>query len=138
MHRGGFLNIFLIMAAITLLLDVYVFFGLRTFVKDWQSIQLRRVVLWGYLLISVGVTVLFLLGVNSYSTAKGMTPYHEWMLSLLLVFFITKLIFVIVLLIGDLGRFFYGIGDRVISGKKKQVNPFSRHAASSLVRRRYW
>jgi uncharacterized protein len=86
MHRGGFLNLFLIIAAITLLFDVYVFYGLRTFVKDWQSIQLRRVVLWGYLLISVGVTALFLLGVGSYTTAKGMTPYHEWMLSLLLTF----------------------------------------------------
>ena len=124
MHRGGFLSIFLIMAAITLLLDIYVFFGLRTIVKDWQSLQLRRVVLWGYLFISVGVTILFLLGVNSYSTAKGMTPYHEWMLSLLLVFFITKLIFVIVLFIGDLGRLFYGIGDRVINGEKKAGKPF--------------
>lgn len=124
MHRGGFLNIFLIIAAITLLFDVYVFYGLRTFVKDWQSIQLRRVVLWGYLLVSVGVTALFLLGVNSYSTAKGMTPYHEWMLSLLLTFFITKLVFVIVLAIGDLGRLLYGIGDRVIGGEKKAGEPF--------------
>ena len=124
MHRGGFLTIFLIMAAITLLLDVYVFFGLRTLVKGWRSIQLKRLALWGYLLISVGVTILFLLGVGSYSTARGMTPYHEWMLSLLLTFFITKLIFVIILLIGDLGRFFYGIGDLVIGGKKKKNEPF--------------
>jgi uncharacterized protein len=124
MHRGGFLNLFLIIAAITLLFDVYVFYGLRTFVKDWQSIQLRRVVLWGYLLISVGVTALFLLGVGSYTTAKGMTPYHEWMLSLLLTFLITKFVFVIVLAIGDLGRLLYGIGDRVISGEKKAGAPF--------------
>ncbi len=124
MHRGGFLNIFLIVAAITLLLDVYVFFGLRTLVKGWRSIQLKRVVLLGYPFISVGVTILFLLGVGSYSTAKGMTPYHEWMLSLLLTFFITKLIFVIILLIGDLGRFFYGMGDFVIGGKKKKNESF--------------
>jgi hypothetical protein len=112
------------MAAITLLLDVYVFFGLRTLVKGWQSIRLKRIVLLGYPLISVGITILFLLGVGSYSTARGMTPYHEWMLSLLLTFFITKLIFVIILLIGDLGRFFYGIGDFVIGGKKKKNEPF--------------
>jgi predicted MPP superfamily phosphohydrolase len=124
MHRGGFFKIFLVMAAITLLLDVYVFFGIRTFVRGWQSQLLRRVVLWGYLLISVGITALFLLGFNSYSTAKGMTPFHEWMLSLFITFLITKIFFALVLVIGDLGRLFYGVGDRVIGGEKKAGEPF--------------
>src|SRR6185312_12738674 len=106
MHRGGFIRIFLIIAAISLLLDWYVFYGLKTFVKDWKSVRLKRVVLWGYLFISIGITVLFLAGTGSFSTAKGMTPYHEWMLSLLITFFITKIIFSLVLLIGDIGRLF--------------------------------
>jgi hypothetical protein len=45
--------------------------------------------------ISVGVTLLFIAGFGSFSTAKGMTPFHEWMLSLLLTFFVTKLFFII-------------------------------------------
>lgn len=65
--------------------------------------------LWCYLLISVGVTVVFVSGFGSFSTAKGMTPYHEWMLSLFLTFFITKLFFIIILSLGDLGRFIIGI-----------------------------
>lgn len=111
MHRGGFLNVFLIIAAITLLMDWYVIHGLRTLVADWQSRPLRLMVLWGYGIISVGVTVVFMLGFNSYSTAQGMTPFHEWMLSLLLTFFVTKLVFIIVLSLGDLGRFIYGLVD---------------------------
>jgi predicted MPP superfamily phosphohydrolase len=38
-----------------------------------------------------------------------MTPFHEWMFSLFLMFLVTKLIFVLVLFLGDIGRFFYGI-----------------------------
>jgi len=125
MHRGGFIRIFLIIAAITLLLDWYVFYGLKTFVKDWKSLRLKRVVLWGYLLISVGVTMLFIVGVSSMNTARGMTPYHEWMLSLLITLFITKIIFSLVLLIGDIVRLFYGIGDYAINREsRKPDEPF--------------
>jgi predicted MPP superfamily phosphohydrolase len=124
MHAGGFLKIFLIMAAITLLLDWYVFYGLRTFVGDWQSQRLRQGVLWGYLLVSVGVTALFLFGFGSFSTAKGMTPFHEWMLSLFITFLITKIFFALILFLGDIGRFFYGLGDHIISSNHKAGEPF--------------
>ena len=124
MHRGGFLNVFLIIAAITLLMDWYVFYGLRTFVADFQSQRLRQVVTWGFLVISVGITAVFLLGFGSFSTARGMTPFHEWMLSLFLTFFFTKLFFVIILLLGDIGRLFYGLGDRVVNGEKTKGQPF--------------
>ena len=106
MHRGGFFRVFLIIAAISLLLDWYVFNGLKTFTADWQSERLRQLVKWGYLLISVGVTALFIGGFGSFSTAKGMTPFHEWMLSLFLTFFVTKVFFVSILFLGDIGRFF--------------------------------
>jgi predicted MPP superfamily phosphohydrolase len=45
-----------------------------------------------------------------------MTPYHEWMLSLFLVFFITKVFFCLVLFLGDVGRLFYGAGRRIVKG----------------------
>ena len=116
MHGGGLYKIFIIIAAISLLMDWYVFSGLRTFTADWRSGLWRRVVLYGYLVISIGVTAIFLLGTGSFSTARGMTPYHEYMLSLFLTFFITKLFFIVVLSLGDLGRFIVGI-----------VNYFQKH-----------
>jgi predicted MPP superfamily phosphohydrolase len=124
MHGGGFLKVFLIISAITLLMDWYVFYGLRTFVGDWQSQKWKQLIPWGYLLISVGVTALFLLGFGSFSTAKGMTPFHEWMLSLFITFFVTKLFFVLILFLGDTGRFLYGIGNRVINSNEKVAGPF--------------
>ena len=124
MHGSGFLKVFLVLAAISLLLDWYVFNGLRTFVKGWQSQKLKRLVTWGYLFISVGITAFFLLGLGSFRTAKGMTPFHEWVLSFFLTFLITKIFFVLILFLGDIGRFFYGIGDHIISKDNKAGKPF--------------
>lgn len=124
MHHRGFLNIFLIIAAITLLLDWYVYSGLRTLVQDWASQRLKHVILSGYLVVSIGVTVIFLIGISSFSTAQGMTPFHEWVLSLFLTFFVTKVIFSVILLIGDLGRLLYGVGDNIVNHGKKEMIPF--------------
>lgn len=96
-------------------MDWYVIMGLRTLTKNWRSRGLRLGIIWSYTVISIGITVVFMAGFGSYSTDKGMTPFPEWRLSLLLTFFITKLIFVIIISLGDLGRFLYGIGDNVIN-----------------------
>jgi len=124
MHKGGFFTIFLIIAAITLLFDWYIFSGLKTFTNDWQSNKARQTVIWGYLIISVGITIVFLCGFGSFSRARGMTPYHEYMLSIFITFFITKLVFVSVLSLGDLGRFVYGIGNSVAKHNTKINEPF--------------
>jgi predicted MPP superfamily phosphohydrolase len=124
MHRSGFFRVFLIIAAISLLLDWYVFNGLKTFTGDWQSQRLRQLVLYGFLLISVGVTALFILGFGSFSTARGMTPFHEWMLSLFLTFFVTKVFFVIILSLGDFGRFIVGIAGNIGKPFGQVSNPY--------------
>jgi len=109
MHRSGLVRLFFIFTAITLLLDWYVYHGLKTLVSGWKAAWSRRLVIWGYWFVSLGVTIVFLAGTGSYSTARGMTPFHEWMFSLFLMLLVTKLIFVLVLFLGDIGRFFYGI-----------------------------
>jgi predicted MPP superfamily phosphohydrolase len=124
MHGSGFIRLFFIIAAISLLLDWYVFTGLKTFTADWSSARMRALVNWGYLVISVGVTLLFILGFGSFSTAKGMTPFHEWVLSLFLTFFFTKIFFVLILFLGDIGRFFYGIVNHMVKPKDKVIEPY--------------
>ena len=124
MHGGGIFRVFLIIAGISLLLDWYVFNGLRTLVNDWQSTVARNVVTFGYLSTSVAVIIVFLAGFGSFSTAKGMTPFHEWVLSIFLIFFLSKLVFVIVLLLGDIGRLGYGIVHSLIKSKDAAPEPF--------------
>ncbi|MBN9381167.1 MAG: metallophosphoesterase [Chitinophagaceae bacterium] len=127
------MKILFIVLGINFLLDWYVFNGLKTLVAGWKSSRLRRIVLWGYLVVSVGVAILFATGVGSYRTARGMTPYHEWVLSLFLVFFITKVFFVVVLFLGDVGRLVYGIGRRISGGRAESFVPGRRRFISQAA-----
>jgi len=124
MHGGFFLKIFLVIAGLSLLMDWYVFNGLKTFSAGWRSMRWRKAITWGYLLISVGVTATLLLGVGSFRTAQGMMPFHEWVLSIFLAFFFAKIFFILVLFLGDIGRFFYGVGSYFVKPKGKTREPF--------------
>jgi len=124
MHSGIFLKIFLVIAGVSLLMDWYVFNGIRTYTADWRSMRARRLLSGAYLAISIGITAALLLGLGSFSTARGMTPLHEWVLSLFLTLFFTKIFFVLVLFLGDIGRFFYGIINHFVKPKSKKQGPF--------------
>jgi hypothetical protein len=136
MHNGGFIKVFIIIAAITLLMDWYVYHGLRTLTLDWSNKRIQNAVLWGYLVISVGITVLFMGGLGSFTTAQGMRPFHEYTLSLFITFFVTKLVFILVLFLGDIGRFFVGIFNH-IGTDKHTGNATSRRAVNLLASWRY-
>jgi uncharacterized protein len=124
MHSGGFIRLFLIILTVGLLLDWYAFNGLKTLASKWRSRRWRRLVTWGYLFIAIGVEVIFVTQIGSFRTANGMMPFHEWVLSLFLMLFITKLFFVLILFIGDVGRFFYGIIAYLAKLKAKSQQPF--------------
>ncbi len=124
MHRNFFFIIALILTCLSLLLDWYVFSGLKTFTRDWQVARWRQVVVFGYPAISIALTVVFLAGMSGLRTAKGTTPYHEWVLSIFLTFLISKIFFVLVLFIGDIARFFYGIIHYFAVPKNKSAAPF--------------
>jgi predicted MPP superfamily phosphohydrolase len=113
MHGSVFLKVFLIVLALDLLLDWYTYLGVRTLTETWRSAVLRQVVNWGWLVVVVGITVLLVTGFDSFRHPRGMMPYREWVLSLFLALFITKLFFAVVLLLGDLGRLLYGLGNRL-------------------------
>lgn len=123
MHRGGIIKFFIIIAFVSLLLDWYVYSGLKTLAGGWPQ-RLRLIMLIAYLVISVGVTVVFFAGMSSFSSARGMTPFHEWMLSLFLTFLVTKLVFAIVLSLGDLGRFVGGIATNAGKDKSQVSHPY--------------
>src|SRR6185312_3874709 len=123
MH-GFFLKIFLVISALSLLMDWYVFNGIKTFSADWRSRRRRQIANWGYLVIAAGVTAMLLLGLGGFSTARGMMPFHEWVLSIFLTLFFTKIFFILILFLGDAGRFFYGMVDHFVKPKSKTHKPF--------------
>ncbi|WDF76272.1 metallophosphoesterase [Mucilaginibacter sp. KACC 22773] len=133
MHVNGLLKVFLIISAISLLFDWYVFSGLKTLIAGWRSRLWQKIVLWGYLLISIGVTVLFVTGLQAFKTNTGMRPFHEWVLSLFLTFFITKLFFIAVMFLGDIGRFLTGLFKLATQSHDKPVFPARRKFISEIA-----
>ncbi|NHA04056.1 metallophosphoesterase [Mucilaginibacter sp. HC2] len=133
MHGSGFLKVFLIISAISLLFDWYIFSGLKTLSADWPSQLWRNIMLFGYLFISIGIVALFLTGLGSFTTANGMRPFHEWVLSLFITFFLTKLVFVIILSLGDLGRFIVGLFKLASNSDTKPVFPARRKFISEIA-----
>jgi uncharacterized protein len=122
MRGGGFLRVLYIISLVSLLLDIYAYQGVKTWVSGWKSARRQKIALRIYLLSFTGVTILFLAAVTF--TTHYLTRFQEWALSLFLTFLITKLIFIIVLLLGDIVRFFWGIGRRVANPKVVSGGPF--------------
>jgi predicted MPP superfamily phosphohydrolase len=106
--RHGILQLALIMIAISLLMDFYVYQGLKALMPRLNK-TIRRVVLGGYLFISVGIVILLLIGLTSSSKPPGMTTYHQWILSIFLTLLITKVFFILVLFAGDVYRLVAGL-----------------------------
>jgi predicted MPP superfamily phosphohydrolase len=124
MHSGRFLTIFLILIALSLLFDAYAYNGLRTIASTWKSILFRRILLYGYLGVSVGLMLVLVVGIGSFSTPQGMLPFHEWVLSLFLALLFTKLFFVLMLFLWDSGRLSYALGRWLFGPRRAAGQPF--------------
>jgi uncharacterized protein len=123
MRHGGFMNVLYIIGLISLLLDIYAYSGVKTWVSGWKSARRQKIALRTYLVFFVGVTGLFLVGIT-VTTHKYLTRFQEWVLSLFLTFLITKLFFIIVLLLGDIVRFFWGLLRKLFKPKAVAEGPF--------------
>jgi len=131
MHRAP-INIILIILAINFVLDAYVFNGLKTLTKSWRP-RSRRTVRWGYLITTLGITALLLINLGGLRTAKGMTPYYEWVLSLFLTLLISKIFFSVILVLGDTGRGAIGIVNKINSKHTGPAIPSRRRFISQAA-----
>ena len=132
MRRGNIFTFFFILAAISLLLDWYVFSGLKTLAADWQT-RWRHLLTWGYIVVSVGVMATFLIGISTGDAKHGLTHFNSWTLSIFLTFLLSKIVFVLVLLLGDFGRFTVGIGRNITGPKTTPFFPERRKFVSELA-----
>ncbi len=133
MRRGNFLPIFLIIALISFLLDWYVYSGLKTLTADWKSQIARAVLTYGFPLLSIAVTIIFLISFGTMRGRAGMSHFNEWMLSLFLGFLVTKLVFAIILGLGDLGGLFVGVYNFATQSKGTAHFPGRRKFISELA-----
>ena len=105
--RHGILKFALMLALVSLLMDWYVYQGLKTLMSR-SGQAARRTVLWGYLVVAIGST-LSLLTLQSAGKPPGMTVFHEWVLSIFLTVLVTKVFFVLALFAGDVYRLIVGL-----------------------------
>ncbi len=115
------MNAFLVMIATSLLMDIYVYNGLKTLVAKLKP-RNGSILLRSYLFLAIGVDLFFLVAI--FKTGSGnITVFMEWALTVFLTCLISKVFFIVILFLGDTGRFFVGIG-RKISGTPTPARPF--------------
>jgi predicted MPP superfamily phosphohydrolase len=112
MRHGGIFQFALILIIISVLIDWYVFNGLKTLLSD-SGIRTRRIILTSYILVSAVVVVMLLLTISKASKPPGMTPYHQWVLSIFLTLLVSKVVFILVLFLGDIYRLISGLTNTV-------------------------
>ena len=133
MNRSGIFIVFFIFIVISLLLDWYVFSGLKTITNTWQINSLRLLVNWGYFVFSLGIIALFLFAMSGFKPSKGISTFQSWILSIFLGLLITKIVVIIILFLGDVGQFIYNlvnkirpdnelISNTIINGRRKFIS----------------
>jgi len=132
MHGNGLLKLFAIISIIGWLLDWYVQAGLKTWSAAWPK-KRQRNMLRTYWIISIATSVLLLVRIPSFRTAMGVRPFNEWLLSIFLTFFFTKLFFVIVLFAGDIARLLAGIFNKIARPRNIPAIPARRTFIAELA-----
>jgi len=122
MRHGGFIRILYLIILFSFLLDIYAYQGVKTWVKNWKSLRRQKIAKLSYLMFFTGTSLLFLAAITF--APPYLSRFQEWALSLFLTFLITKLFFIIVLLLGDIVRFFWGIIRGLIKPRAKKDEPF--------------
>ncbi|MBK0402752.1 metallophosphoesterase [Adhaeribacter sp. BT258] len=89
---------------IALLFDFYVYQGIKRISADWRSATLRKAVRRGYWIFFIAFNICFTVVVfQRFSTGEN-NDFMKWIMNLFLIFFVTKLVFILVLFGEDLVR----------------------------------
>src|SRR6478736_9002270 len=94
---------------ISLILDLYVYQGFKKITADWKSERARKIARWGFWIFFAGFSLLFMYVVYlRFSTDKS-NVFMQWVMNLFITFFVTKLVFILVLVSEDIVRLLIGI-----------------------------
>jgi predicted MPP superfamily phosphohydrolase len=94
----------LIIITVSFLIDWYVFQGVKTLTSGWQDAFLRQIVHWAYRIFFTGFTALIVYTLQTWGGAHRSSTLTQGVINLTLTFFITKMVFIIVLFGEDIYR----------------------------------
>jgi len=97
-------RIILILGILSLFMDWYVYQGVKRLTADWKSPWLRLMVRWFYWFFFI--CFIFGFGISIYLRFSDdrVTPLSQWFINAFLTLLVTKLFFIVVLLVEDLFR----------------------------------
>lgn len=129
--RIGAIVFFAVLAGLLFLLDWYVFQGIKSLTSPIQSTALRQGIRWGHWIISIGLPVFIAI---VYVNMGRMNFYFTTAGSIFTTMLVTKLVFVAVLMGGDLLRVAEG-GFKWLAGGGSEVDflPERRRFVSQLA-----
>jgi predicted MPP superfamily phosphohydrolase len=128
------LAVIAILFTILFLLDLYVFQGVKTLTTSWQSNLLRSLMHWGYWIVSLGLPGLMMLALFTLDRSHGFPPLVTTTASLFVTLLVTKIVFVGVLMGGDVLRVAEG-AVKWIGGREEETAfmPERRRIVSQLA-----
>jgi predicted MPP superfamily phosphohydrolase len=94
----------LIIIAVSLFIDWYVFQGIKTLTSGWQDLFLRQLVHWAYWMFFTGFTASIIYTLRTWGGAHRSSSLTQGVINLTLTFFITKMVFIFVLFGEDIYR----------------------------------
>lgn len=131
-------NFILILGLLSFIMDWYAYQGVKKLTADWQSENGKKKVRWGYWVFFISFTVLFVFAVYQRFSNDVTTPFVQWMINAFLTLLVTKIVFVLVLVLEDIFRVFTaairltGIAGNKKAGKDEKAWPGRRKAVSQL------
>ena len=97
------------MGLISLVLDLYVYQGFKKITSTWKSEKARKAAHWAFWGFFIGFSLLFMYVVYQRLTQDETSTFAKWVMNLFITFFVTKLVFILILLAEDIIRFLRGI-----------------------------
>ncbi|PRY12401.1 hypothetical protein CLV24_108145 [Pontibacter ummariensis] len=94
----------LTLGVISLFMNWYVFQGIKRLTADWRSKQARLAVHLVYWLFFIGLIAGFAYSIYIRFTLDQATPFIQWFINAFLTFFVTQLVFILVLFAEDIYR----------------------------------
>ncbi|KAA9324922.1 metallophosphoesterase [Adhaeribacter soli] len=87
----------MLFGVISLILDFYVYQGIKRLTADLRSEGLKKFFRWGYWAFFIGFNICFCYVVYLRMVTDESTAFMKWVMNLFLAFFVTKLVFILVL-----------------------------------------
>lgn len=127
----------LMLGLISIILDLYVYQGIKKLTAGWKSLFWRRVVRWGYWAFVVIFIALFIYAINLRFSEDVTNNFVQWMINAFLTLFVTKLFFVVILFAEDIFRIIKAIVRLLSKGnnegnKNYKIWPERRRFVSQL------